>query len=228
MLFLFTACCIFVFLCLLAAVIVCWCFADRWVGGLVTAIAAVVAAGLLLLASVFVPRLMLAEASRRAAAAFKEFQPNLIIANSIGCSILFNLKVPKTPLLLLSPSCAAFRPAAAAAAKVSLRRWPYTLVVLQAQQQQQQQQSKFDEALKLIQTAQPGSSRLEILESDSASFKRIASDDLRAWVEEVWERGRQQVLQQAQQQEAKVDLSLFVEPTSSSSSSAKNTAQQQQ
>ncbi|CDJ38309.1 hypothetical protein, conserved [Eimeria tenella] len=226
MLFLFTACCGFVFLCLLAAVIVCWCFADRWVGGLATAIAAVVAAGLLLLASVFVPRLMLAEASRRAAAAFKEFQPNLIIANSIGCSILFNLKVPKTPLLLLSPSCAAFRPAAAAAAKVSLRRWPYTLVVLQAQQQQQQ--NKFDEALKLIQTAQPGSSRLEILESDSASFKRISSDDLRSWVEEVWERGRQQVLQQAQQREAKVDLSLFLEPTSSSSSSAKDTAQQQQ
>ncbi|XP_026192300.1 uncharacterized protein LOC34618170 [Cyclospora cayetanensis] len=213
----------------------CWIAAAPWIGGVVTGVSLAnaqapnslgtdgvalavcwvlvllqLALGALLvfLASLGIPHLMLSVARNRAMKAFTMFRPNAIVASSFGSVVLFHMSIPKLPLLLLFPAQEAHRSFFASASTYSLKKWPYVLLVQAADSRGQRKQ--LEDSLQLIETVQAGRGRLEILETGGGSLKKIDDADLRSWIEEVFERGRDQVLQLSASGVKDMDTSLFL------------------
>ncbi|KAL8272764.1 hypothetical protein Esti_003314 [Eimeria stiedai] len=189
---------------ILAAVIVSWNLASLWLAGLATAVGIGLGGLLVFLASLAAPRLMLSVARSRAARAFEVFKPNVVAASSFGAVVLFHLRIPKLPLLLLSPSQEGHRNFFASRKAYSLRRWPYVLLIHAGGDSN----VPLQDSVHLIETAKVGRGRLEVLGETPLSTKP-PNRELR-WVQEVFERGREEVLRLAEAGSSDVDASLFL------------------
>ncbi|OEH74035.1 hypothetical protein cyc_01100 [Cyclospora cayetanensis] len=206
----------------------CWIAAAPWIGGVVTGVSLALGALLVFLASLGIPHLMLSVARNRAMKAFTMFRPNAIVASSFGSVVLFHMSIPKLPLVHCTyldvpfvfclPSCHPLCGSARMVCHLSdfllflprLSRLLYPVPLTLSAADSRGQRKQLEDSLQLIETVQAGRGRLEILETGGGSLKKIDDADLRSWIEEVFERGRDQVLQLSASGVKDMDTSLFL------------------
>eukprot|EP00920_Eleutheroschizon_duboscqi_P028292 GHVT01069043.1.p1 GENE.GHVT01069043.1~~GHVT01069043.1.p1 ORF type:complete len:292 (-),score=21.34 GHVT01069043.1:2409-3284(-) len=160
---------------------------------------------------------MLKRSVKRCEAAFREFRPNVIVAYSFGAVVAFRMDVPRVPMVLIAPAHDQFArymrddsagtSGATSNGLASLEEFPYVIIVHGTSDTS----VPLDDSIRLIETGKVGRCRLEIVD-DNHKMDKVDAEELKQWVEEAYDRGREQVGKMAEEGFKKVDLSLFSVP----------------
>ncbi|KEP65722.1 UNVERIFIED_CONTAM: hypothetical protein HHA_249300 [Hammondia hammondi] len=151
--------------------------------------------------------LILTTAVREASAAFHRYRPQVIVASSFGAVVAFHMDIPKMPLLLFTPAQEMYRRYSRISDHISLRNYPYTLIVHGSRDTV----VALQDSIRLVETSELGRCRLEVIDDDH-KLHSLTQQEISTWVEEVFRRGRANVLLMAQQGDKSVDPSLYETP----------------
>ncbi|EPR63453.1 putative transmembrane protein [Toxoplasma gondii RUB] len=148
--------------------------------------------------------LILTTGVREASAAFHRYRPQVIVASSFGAVVAFHMDIPKMPLLLFTPAQEMYRRYLRIPDQMSLRNYPYTLIVHGSRDTV----VSLQDSIRLVETSELGRCRLEVVDDDHR-LRSLTQQEISAWIEEVFRRGRANVLLLAQQGDKSVDPSLY-------------------
>lgn len=151
-----------------------------------------------------VTHFMMQQACRIAEKKFKDFRPNVIVAETFGAVVALSMDVPKVALLLLAPAQDQFARFMKSKSHLSINEFPYVMVVHGSHDKS----IPLDDSVRLIETSEVGRCRLEVVD-DNHALKGVTAEDLENWVKEVYSLGREQVQKMVLDGNKKVDMSLF-------------------
>ncbi|PFH36033.1 hypothetical protein BESB_056840 [Besnoitia besnoiti] len=194
---------------LVVLLVVCACVACfiwlKWYIGLVVSLIAV----LLLVAGYWiagrgVTQYMMKQARTLAEKKFKDYKPNVIVAETFGAVVALSMDVPKVALLLLAPAQDQYTRFMKLKTYWGIGDFPYVMVVHGSHDKT----IPLDDSVRLIETSEVGRCRLEVVD-DNHSLKGVTAEDLESWVKEVYTIGKQQARKMAADGNKQVDPSLF-------------------
>ncbi|KAL8272064.1 hypothetical protein Esti_003999 [Eimeria stiedai] len=196
----------FVLTAVLMVVLVCMAFVK---GTFMTGIVALCSLSLVSLLAFFlawrgVTQLIVRQAVMHAEVAFKTFKPNVIVAPAYGAVVAFQMDCPKLPLVLLSPAQDVYYRYMHLRPLISLADYPYSIVVSGSKDSQ----VPLDDAIRLVETAEIGRCRLEVVDDDHG-FSSLRAEDFRTWIEEAFQKGGDIVRREAARGNKHFDPSLF-------------------
>ncbi|CBZ56124.1 conserved hypothetical protein [Neospora caninum Liverpool] len=151
--------------------------------------------------------LILSTAVREASEAFHTYRPHVVVASAFGAVVAFHMDVPKMPLLLFTPAQDMYRRYLRTTQQMSLRNYPYTLIVHGSRDTV----VSLQDSIRLVETAELGRCRLEVIDDDH-HLRSLTQQEISAWVDEVFKRGRANVLMLAQEGDKSVDPTLYETP----------------
>ncbi|CDI76749.1 hypothetical protein EAH_00058230 [Eimeria acervulina] len=130
------------------------------------------------------------------------------------------MDVPKVALVLLSPATDVYFRLLQMRPTLTLREHPYSILINASKDSV----IPLDDSIRLVETADIGSCRLEVVDDDH-TFNSLTSEDFKGWVEEAYQKGAEAAEKDAAEGGKKhFDVSLFV----ANSAAAEESNQQQQ
>ncbi|EPR61385.1 putative transmembrane protein [Toxoplasma gondii TgCatPRC2] len=184
--------------------VACFVLLKWYIGLLVTLLGILVLAGGYWVAGRVVTQYMVKQAKRLAEKKFKEFRPNVIVAETFGAVVALNMNVPKVAMILLSPAQDQYTRFMKMSTYWGIGAYPYVMVVHGSHDKT----IPLDDSVRLIETSEVGRCRLEVVD-DNHALKGVTEEDLQNWVKEVYTIGKQQAKKMAAAGDKQVDLSLF-------------------
>ncbi|KAF8819310.1 hypothetical protein IE077_001204 [Cardiosporidium cionae] len=167
-------------------------------------LSAILSACLYLLAGRGATHIMLKRSITIAEKAFKSSRSNIIVATSFGAITALQMDIPKCPMLLLAPAHEQYTKYMKIEKPMTIKEFPYVLIIHGCNDSN----IPIEDSINLVETSTVGKCRLEIIE-DEDKLTTITSEDMRSWVEEVYDRGVQEVMIMAQDGNKLVDPTLF-------------------
>ncbi|XP_026194037.1 uncharacterized protein LOC34623600 [Cyclospora cayetanensis] len=151
-----------------------------------------------------VTQLVMRHAVLQAESAFNSFKPNVIVAPAYGAVVALQMDIPKVPLVLLSPAQDVYYRYMHLRPLVSIAEYPYCILISGSKDTQ----VPLDDAIRLVETAEFGRCRLEVVDDDH-SYRTLKVEDFRTWVEEAFQKGAEVVRSEAAKGNKYFDASLF-------------------
>jgi len=197
---------LFVCVALVAVVAVLFCYAETWAAVLSIPITLLLAYVVVAWGGRGICGAMLRRATRIAEDTTREFRPNVIVASSFGAVVALSMTTPKCPMLLLTPAHGVFNRYMRNTRNIySVASYPYVIVVHPSNDKV----VPLDDSIQLVESSHLGRTRLEVLE-DTHVLKTLTSADIREFVDEIYTRGKMEVLTRGEDYKDS-DPSLFDE-----------------
>ncbi|PFH38093.1 hypothetical protein BESB_004340 [Besnoitia besnoiti] len=184
-----------------------WLYLSRLYASLLTGTAIVLCVTAYCLGGRGLSTLILRTALREATEAFRRFRPQVIAASSFGAVVALHMDIPKMPMILFSPAQEMYQRYIRSDQEMSLRSYPYTLIVHGSRDSV----VPLQDSIHLVETSELGRCRLEVVDDDN-KLHSLTQQEVSIWIEEVFKRGRANVQMLAAEGDKTVDPTLFETP----------------